>query len=156
MIRSHVVAHSWLPFCQNPITFSSINLDAIQTHALSGRKYEADYHAHHVQQVVCIMAWPTTCKQSKQMCTRVLQIQQDLFSNSIMLKWLICCLVQVVKTPVSREAVLTWLEGVTTASLEDIAESLMAKQQMPALSNILQELQSDFEIATKAGRYFML
>ena len=73
-----------------------------------------------------------------------------------MVKWLVCCLVQVVSTPVSREAVLTWLEGVATASLEDIAESLMAKQQMPALSNILQELQSDFEIATKAGRYFML
>jgi hypothetical protein len=52
--------------------------------------------------------------------------------------------------------VLTWLEGVTTASLEDIAEGLTAKQQMPALSDILQELQSDFEIATKAGRYFML
>ncbi|DBA72580.1 TPA: hypothetical protein ACH3X2_010333 [Trebouxia sp. C0005] len=63
---------------------------------------------------------------------------------------------EVVSTPVTREAVLTWLEGVTTASLEDITEGLTAKQQMPALSDILQELQSDFEIATKAGRYFML
>ncbi|DBA82604.1 hypothetical protein WJX77_003635 [Trebouxia sp. C0004] len=63
---------------------------------------------------------------------------------------------EVVSTPLSREAVLTWLEGVTTASLKDIAEGLTGKQQMPALSDILQELQSDFEIATKAGRYFTL
>ena len=63
---------------------------------------------------------------------------------------------QVAGTPVSKDAVLTWLEGVSTASLEDIAEGLMAKQQLTALSDILQELQSDFEIATKAGKYFML
>lgn len=59
-------------------------------------------------------------------------------------------------TPITRDAVLTWLEGVATASIQDIAEGLMAKQQMTALSHILQELQSDFEIATKAGKYFML
>ena len=64
--------------------------------------------------------------------------------------------VQVVSTRIGKEAVLTWLEGVATASLEDIADGLKAKQQMPALSDILHELQSDFEIATKAGRYFML
>lgn len=59
-------------------------------------------------------------------------------------------------TPITRDAVLTWLEGVATASIQDIAEGLMAKQQMTDLSHILQELQSDFEIATKAGKYFML
>ena len=63
---------------------------------------------------------------------------------------------QVLGTPITKEAVLTWLEGVSTASIEDIAEGLQAKQQMPALTDILQELQSNFEIATKAGKYFML
>ena len=62
----------------------------------------------------------------------------------------------VVNTPISRKAVLTWLEGVATASLDDIADGLKAKDQMPVLSDILHALQSDFEIATKAGRYFML
>ena len=63
---------------------------------------------------------------------------------------------QVIGTPVTRDAVLTWLEGVSNATLQDIADALKAKQQMPALNSILQELQNDFEIATKAGKYFAL
>ena len=59
-------------------------------------------------------------------------------------------------TPITRDAVLTWLEGVSNATLQDIADALKAKQQMPALTTILQELQNDFEIATKAGKYFAL
>ena len=51
---------------------------------------------------------------------------------------------------------LIWLEGVTTASVEEIAEGVKATKQMPNLVEILQELQNDFEIATKAGKYFAL
>lgn len=57
---------------------------------------------------------------------------------------------------VSKESVLTWLEGVTTASAHEIAEGLKATRQMSNLADILQELQNDFEIATKAGKYFAL
>lgn len=57
---------------------------------------------------------------------------------------------------VTKESVLTWLEGVTTASVEEIAEGVKAAKQMPNLATILQELQNDFEIATKAGKYFAL
>ena len=67
-------------------------------------------------------------------------------------------MLQALCEPVSKEAVLTWLEGVTTASLEDIAAALQLKatKQMQSLTDVLQELQNDFEIATKAGRYFTL
>lgn len=57
---------------------------------------------------------------------------------------------------ISKESVLTWLEGVTTASVHEIAEALKATRQMSSLAEILQELQNDFEIATKAGKYFAL
>lgn len=57
---------------------------------------------------------------------------------------------------ITKEGVLTWLEGVTTASIQEIAEGLKATGQMSSLADILQELQNDFEIATKAGRYFAL
>lgn len=57
---------------------------------------------------------------------------------------------------ITKETVLTWLEGVTTASVEEIAEGVKATKQMPILVEILQELQNDFEIATKAGKYFAL
>ena len=66
------------------------------------------------------------------------------------------CILQSLKELLTKEAVLAWLEGVTTASIEDIAEGLKASKQMASLSGILQELQSDFEIATKAGKYFTL
>lgn len=55
-----------------------------------------------------------------------------------------------------KENVLTWLEGVTTASMEEIAKGVRATRQMSSLKQILQELQNDFEIATKAGKYFVL
>ena len=58
--------------------------------------------------------------------------------------------------PVTKEAVLGWLEGVTTASMQDIANGLKASAQMHNLSQILQELQNVFEIATKAGKFFTL
>lgn len=57
---------------------------------------------------------------------------------------------------ITKEGVLNWLEGVTTASVQEIAEGLKATRQMSSLAEILQELQNDFEIATKAGRYFAL
>ena len=59
-------------------------------------------------------------------------------------------------SPVTRDAVLTWLEGVSSATLQEIVDGLKAKQQVKALSGVLQELRNDFEIATKAGRYFTL
>ena len=60
------------------------------------------------------------------------------------------------ETPVSRDAVLTWLEGTSSATLQEIADGVQAKQHVKALSGVLQELQNDFEIATKAGKYFTL
>ena len=57
---------------------------------------------------------------------------------------------------VTWAAALTWLEGVSSATLQEIADGLKAKQQAKTLSSVLQELQNDFEIATKAGKYFML
>ena len=66
------------------------------------------------------------------------------------------CCVQPSSEPVTKDAVLTWLEGVTTASIEDIANGLNAKMHTQGLQVILQELQGDFEIATKAGKYFTL
>lgn len=57
---------------------------------------------------------------------------------------------------VVKENVLTWLEGVTTASIMEIAEGVKATRQMSSLYQFLQELQNDFEIATKAGKYFVL
>ena len=70
----------------------------------------------------------------------------------------IVCLhmLQAACTHVTKETVLTWLEGVTTASVEEIAEGVKATKQLPNLAEILQELQNDFEIATKAGKYFAL
>lgn len=66
-----------------------------------------------------------------------------------------CFCLQVPASPVSKDAVLTWLEG-REASMSEISDGLKAKQQQAALSNIMQELQDDFDVATKAGRYFLL
>lgn len=69
---------------------------------------------------------------------------------------IVLCTLQAPREHVTKESVLTWLEGVTTASVEDIAEGVKATKQMTSLAEILQELQNDFEIATKAGNYFAL
>lgn len=58
-------------------------------------------------------------------------------------------------SPISKDAVLTWLQN-GEASLPEISTGLKAKQQQAALSNIMQELQDEFEVAMKAGRYFLL
>jgi len=146
--------------CQYQINVSSIKLATVQVNIFCIQQYDAEHcigsgmHTYNVQQALYIMGWPMTCEQSKQILHKCFANPASFIVQSDYAERLVD--LQVVSTPVSREAVLTWLEGVTTASLEDIVEGLMAKQQMPALSDILQELQSDFEIATKAGRYFML
>lgn len=66
------------------------------------------------------------------------------------------CMLQAPSKCITKESVLTWLEGVTTASVAEIAEGLKATKQMPSLAEVLQELQNDFEVATKAGKYFAL
>lgn len=58
-------------------------------------------------------------------------------------------------SPVSKDAVLTWLQG-GDFTLSEISDGLKAKQQQSALCIIIQELQDDFEVAMKAGKYFLL
>ena len=50
---------------------------------------------------------------------------------------------------------LTLLQG-GAATLSDICTQLKAKQQQHAITDIMKELQDDFEVALKAGEYFLL
>ena len=63
---------------------------------------------------------------------------------------------QAPSSPVSKDAVLTWLQA-GSATLSEISDGLKAKQQQAALANIMQELQDDFDVAMEhTGKYFLL